>query len=587
MARLIFLTTFLVALACQGLAQVQESSDSLVGRREHSFLTRLHESLSFPNTEMASGEAVVAVTVEGPNITIIAVGPIKSNAKAYAQKIEDWRQKSGFKGNTTYSQEDDCSAATLVIKTGEFGKMESILVVPVDEILRGVAAIEPRTKIALIAPAWTNLDTSVKPDYVAKNGMRYWDVTQPGKIGSTTSTLTIPKWIVPALIAWIFLPLVGFIICFGIGLAAAKNQSIPIEKRRKIYSLAVGKGIFIVLGLHAILVIATLPTRALDPVSQLWFGFRFSQIGLFVVPLFAIVPILLLPWLNKMETKLLGATPEEAAKKEDFSQYAIPPSDQPKRASLYLGLLWILIPIGILLLPIDRHSALYPFQRMAVPIYFIIKLIFMVAKKKPITEPLVPNSLIYFNRVQQRVQPIARRLEISCPPISITPLLQGPYGAAITTKSLMVTPALADRFSDEELDFVLAHELAHLKVNHLKIRRVLIAAPFLLLGAMFMALLLGRSLTFYVSPAFIFSPFLLILIVAPFYRYFVSKLFQKQEYDADEIAVRVTRHKDGAMRTLIKIAEQNSLPGFEEVAFTRTHPKIADRIARIRSLQNV
>jgi Zn-dependent protease with chaperone function len=590
MARFILIAFLLLAVTGQTSAQIRQSRDSLFGRRERAIMARFHDFLKFPEFNLPTGKANIGVTIEGPNVSILAVGPSNGHEKEYAQRIEDWNVKSGFTGKTYYSKEDEGAVATIEIKTGGFGKMESHLVVPIDDLVQTLGSLEPQTNIALVAPAWTNLDTDVKPDYVNKSGMRFWNISTPGKIRSVASTLSIPTWVVPALVAWVFLPIVGMGTCFAIGMTVARDQRRPIEQRRKIYSTFVLKGTYIVLGLHTLLVVATLPTRALDPVSQLWFGFRFSQIGLFVVPLFMFVPIVLLPWLTKTEKKLLGATPEEAAKREDFSKYTVPNADLLKTKSTFSGLIPML---GLVLLMVVKNMKSTPIVLVvelvglfAVLAYMVFRIVGIFSKKgKPVET--IPEFLPYLARVQQRIQPISRRLELACPPLSITPLLQGPYGAAVTKKSLMVSPALADRFGDEELDFVLAHELAHLKVNHLSIRRVLILGPVILVWFLFTSMIIGRSITIYASPAFTFSPFLLILVVSPLYRMFVSRLYQKQEYDADEIAVRTTRHKDGAIRALIKMAEQNSLPGFEEVAFNRTHPKIGDRIARIRSLQNV
>ena len=591
MVRIIFTVALLIALVGQSFAQIKEASDSLVGRREHAILTRIHNYLHFPNTVMPGASAVAEITVEGSNIAILVVGPVSGHAKAYAQKIEDWRVKSGFKGTTYFSQEDDCAVAGLTIKTGGFGKMESKLVVPIEDFVRNILTSEPFTRVALITPTWTNLDTLVKPEYVASNGTRYWEISDPTKIPTTTSTLTISGWIVPALIAWVFLPLVGMGICFGLGITVAKNTAKPIEERRKFYSTVVVKGTYVVLGLHTILVMATLPTRALDPVSQLWFGFRFSQIGLFIVPLFAIVPILMLPWLNKVEKKLLGATPAEAAKKEDFTSYQVPQAQMPAlKKRLLLKIIPLVVIMGFVFLPLGKNNPLASFQLAAVPLYIFGDVIFSTikrSKKSTTIEPQIPNGETYLTRVQQRIQPIAAKLEVVCPPISIGQLLQGPYGGAITTKMLTITPAMADRFGDEELDFVLAHELAHLKAGHLKMRKMLVFVPAILIWFLLMFLIVGRSFSLFVSPFVTVSPFTIILVALPVYTLLVSKKFRIQEYQADEMAVRVTGHKDGAMRALIKIAEQNSLPGFDEVVFNRSHPKIMDRIARIRALQNV
>lgn len=589
MFRVLCSLLLILGLVGVSFSQVRKSGEWIVTRREHSILDRLETSFSFPNTTMADGQLVAFLNIEGPNLTAMIVGPVKGNAKSYAQVLEDWRVKSSLPGEVVYSQEDDCAAARLIARTGGFGKMEATLKVPAAQLLVQIQALNPKARTALLAPVWTNLNIAESPGFTAKNGNRIWDITGETSLEPIESKLSVPGWIIPALIAWIFLPIVGLIFCFGIGFTIAKDAKRPIEQRRKIYSTLVGKGTFVVLGLHAILVIATLPTRALDPVSQLWFGFRFSQIGLFVVPLFGILPMAMLPWLNKMETKLLGATPEEQATREDFSQYnALPVVEEATKKKKFPYTILILA-LGLVLIfwPLDKNSPLVPFQRLAAPICIVATFIPTFRNQKKLTASLeadVPNQAPMRMRVEEHSRRLGQQMNVTVPPVKIGPLLQGPYGAAISLSKLYVSPALADRFTDGELDFVLAHELAHLKQGHLKWKWIIAFAPMIVIFPLMLLVVFRKSFSITISPSFIFSPFLLLLVLLPLSRWLISRMSVKHEFECDAIAVQTTKDKESAIQALVKMAEQNSLPGFDEDAFGRTHPKHKDRIERIRAL---
>ncbi len=598
MRRILVTIIALIGLAAMGFSQIKDSSDWLVGRSEHSLLHRLRSNLGFDDTPVTDGDAVAVVTIEGVKAVVLVVGPVKGDAKKYAQAIEDWRTESKLPGVVEYSQEDDCASARYELSTGGFGKMSASLDLPLRSLYERLKPLESKTSMALMVPGYTSIDLTEKETYIAPAGNRYWEFTKSLGPERVHTAIKIPGWVPPAVVAWLTLPLVGFGLCFGLGFTYARRQDIPIEKRRRFYSMLVSKGIFVVLGIHAVLVIVTIPTRALDPVSQLWVGQRFSQFAILVVPLFAIVPIALLPLLNKMETKLLGPTEAEKADREDFSEYQRPPMNTDAAKSDLKKNLWssgiVLVALAIFLfIPAHKGSLLSNLQSVIVPIYLILTLLVRVIvrtikSKKGGVDPIVAAQEAGFEqyrpRVEARLAAVATKLGEPVPTVSVMPLLQGPYGACISNHRLMVTPALADRFTDGELDFILAHELAHKNKGHLKTRLFIFLIPAVLIFIVMFRLALGMSSSVWLARGFVFSPMLLILVFYVFGRPLLMKYFRKNEYQADEVAVRATGDREAAISALAKIARQNGLAGYDEDEFLRTHPLIANRIERIRTL---
>ena len=574
-------------------AQIKNSDDWLVNTREHNMLERLSQEFNFPDTEIPIGNAVVIANVEGPNLTLTVVGPKTGQAKAYAQAIEDWKVKNNFKGETLFSQENDCAAAVLVVKNGGFGKMEAGIQFKLSELRSALSPLEAKVRFALMAPKYTEMETTVPPGYTTRNGNRVWDATIPSpELETVDSVIKVQPWIVPTLAAWLFFPIIGYLFCFGMGILVAKNQSLTLEERRKGYAKYVGKGTFIVLGIHAAIVVATLPTGLLNPVSQVWFGTRFTQIGIIIVPFFAIVPMLLLPIMNIVERKVLGPTPSEQEEKEDFTEFQ---SDQDVIDAGNINPkikrdLMIFIPIFVIagvasFWPVPKESSVREFQRFPFIIVMLVSLISSIRRPKDITKQVVPNSDELLERVQSRIPNI--EASIGCQPksVRIGGLAYGPYGATISKEELVVSAPLAKRFTDEELDFVLAHELSHLKLGHLKKRHIAIFTPPVLFLLVFIPLIVVRALSGSKNPISMFVPFLGIILVMPIWSIFVSKMMRKQEMETDELAIQITRNPEAAISALMKMTQQNSLKGFDEVEFGQSHPKVSKRIEAIKAMR--
>ncbi|MBS1726801.1 MAG: M48 family metalloprotease [Armatimonadetes bacterium] len=141
-----------------------------------------------------------------------------------------------------------------------------------------------------------------------------------------------------------------------------------------------------------------------------------------------------------------------------------------------------------------------------------------------------------------------------------------------------------DGDSDDELDFILAHELAHKKAKHVPKRLFMAFAIAFIPMLFFVALMSGKSFGVNISPTFYLSPFLIIFVAMVAGRPLISSSYQKNEFKVDEAAVRLLRNKDAAISALTKVARQNGLPGFNDVDFMQSHPALAKRIERIRAL---
>jgi STE24 endopeptidase len=130
--------------------------------------------------------------------------------------------------------------------------------------------------------------------------------------------------------------------------------------------------------------------------------------------------------------------------------------------------------------------------------------------------------------------------------------------------------------TNEEVNAVMAHELAHAKRKHvMKISGLLLFTSILGIDLFVVAATLGQT-----------SVWPVILILAGFVVIFlgsqlVLRLQRKFEFEADEIAVRTLGEAGPMVSALQKLTELNLVPADRK---TGTHPSIAKRIQRIEQM---
>jgi STE24 endopeptidase len=160
------------------------------------------------------------------------------------------------------------------------------------------------------------------------------------------------------------------------------------------------------------------------------------------------------------------------------------------------------------------------------------------------------------------------------------------------TRRIIISDTLLAQFSDDEIEVVLAHELAH--HVHRDILKSLAVEFGLLLAAFYVAsraLALGWRSAGLVSPADVAGlPLLLIaggatmLVATPFVNA-LSRLFERR---ADRYALELTRQPGAFISAMRRLAAQNLAeehPSSLTLWLFHSHPPIEQRIAVARSYQ--
>ncbi|MCF8411902.1 MAG: M48 family metallopeptidase [Melioribacteraceae bacterium] len=159
------------------------------------------------------------------------------------------------------------------------------------------------------------------------------------------------------------------------------------------------------------------------------------------------------------------------------------------------------------------------------------------------------------------------------------------------TKRIILGDTLLDKFSDDEIETVIAHELGHYKYNHI-LKNIAFGTLMSYLTLFVIAQLYSFSLDWFgfdsltdiaALPLLSLFAMLIGIITSPIN----SSISRKYEYQADEYAVKSTGKKEVFANTLEKLNEQNlgdKDPHPLVEWFFYSHPSIKNRIGFINNV---
>jgi|GEM_PF-4959966 len=209
--------------------------------------------------------------------------------------------------------------------------------------------------------------------------------------------------------------------------------------------------------------------------------------------------------------------------------------------------------------------ALIPVVSAAIFLMLTIRLVMTPQKIEPIQDQL--------DILQQETAEIAGAMEIKPPKVFLHPgLITVPYNCIAMPKGMYVSTLLMRDFSSDERKFVIAHELAHFKLNHIAMRLRLRYFGMTLLFFMILPLLLN-------APPPVTTWTMGIVMTGIFsIAYFSRKLYARQEYEADAEAIRITGNPLALKSCLYKICSNSLFPNLSEFD-NPTHPSNPNRYA--------
>jgi Zn-dependent protease with chaperone function len=175
---------------------------------------------------------------------------------------------------------------------------------------------------------------------------------------------------------------------------------------------------------------------------------------------------------------------------------------------------------------------------------------------------------------RNRALRVARGMDVTLRKVFVVPAGKGHLTNAYgMSNAIALTDSLGQHLNDKQMDFVVAHEVAHVKLKHGRKHLLVVVTIFTITG---LSLFLLSLRTTNLHPLFqllaIFGPLIAL--------YYCSRRF---EYSADREAIKFTDAPEVGVQALAKLHQSRELPAASD-AFTElfmTHPTFAHRVGAI------
>jgi Zn-dependent protease with chaperone function len=535
-----------VIVNCALFAPVRRASHDLMDLSLRKLLDSLADTtLPLPSQLSTGREVFLFIRAGAAVLDVRVVAKASMSPEKVAHALAQALEGTEFAGETIeWSQGDEFTVVRLLVERGRFGRRHAQLTVPVGRLVVGLkrAGLVPHALLRL--PKHVHAPALPFPKEERRFWVQYAVSNASPDFQVTTSANVTTVGIVLLLLFVAFVPMVTTL-SLVLAVLIACWQRLPIERRRWLYPKLVIYPTFAAILCHAPLAIFVISFSPYPrTISDVWFGTLQPSTILGPTVTLALLPCLLAFWLTvPIEWKLFGR-PEEK------------------------------------LLAMEKRKDLL--AKMAVDIS--LSLVRNWRQQR--------HAWRQDDELEKQVKALALQFGITNPPkvmVDESPdgrehtfIFALPSAAIISRKSLEV-------LTPEELRCVLAHELAHLKLRHLSRQFPLLflcVALFSLSPLTFAVLPMRDRWLPAVDPVWLITVGIFLApTFALFLLFFGTRwISRRQEFEADRMALEVTRNLDGIVSALTKLAQHSPMPYLAQVEDLSTHPALSHRIERLRQI---
>ena len=494
--------------------------------------------------------------------------------------------------NSVHTEESKkYSVANVTWSCAKLGLRHADNTLPIKSMLESLekAGLKPHTILRIPRDVGRSIET--EPIFVRKSNY-YYSHSQVASMEELTVTLDLPIRVILLLrFNYLILPILMILATVWTTLIA-RNKLVPIEQRLRLFrKLQIFTSIGMVVFPLSILYL--IRNRLLPTIFGLWIDYSSMGISLFVfIGIFAIWPMVPL-FLESIAARLVQKKLGLQKYVFDVLQPTQEEKTQLKRMSLLSKLPWIPF-IAIFFVWnrfFSRDSALYHFDILAgIVVLFAGQAVISRLTKWRLSRltQLVENDIDDFpsedlQRINSRVREIASRMGVQPREVQVKHTIFNRQFMMAEVKlrgPILLSRKLAETLLPEELDFVLAHELAHYKGKHtIKILTYLIVSG--LFGLALLVLTMAREWI----PMSMWKCLLAICISTWIPTAISFPWFSKRwEYQADKWALETTRNLQAAVSSLSKVMEHSLFPFMNEVEELSPHPKLSKRIKALKRI---
>ena len=559
---------------------VRESSEDLMTQRRLNGLKALDKTdLSVSSGPTVDHQTTILITVGASYVNILAVALPDSKARDLAEAVA-----YGLEGEVAerltleYHSEDGKAVVYGEGSRAAFGSHSGSRHLQIGKLADALRLRAWDAAIVLRVAPYTQSQSTGLTRSQGTNWTFYGGRQVPTKVVDLKVEIT--ALVMGAFYFFLIGPWLIGISCMVAAYVYGRNERIPIERRRKVYPKLALTPIFGSIAVHVPFALWFLVARGYRPFADLWFG---TYSAMSISP-FIIVPIplmfLLLPAMTKLEKKLfgdsqLGVKPPELTPEENAAERAM------KKITYVPLLLSAPFFLLYLLLPSNSPARFIAFAIVILLIVFGSSLIKLFFKNR--------MPLLVTERQDAEIESTARKLAQQMGTtfkdviIDVSPNGRTIPHAQVTLKGqVRISQRLTELLNGPEIESIMAHELAHLKLGHLKFRQRMLFGLILVIVLPMSLYMVIRSVAGQ-SPIGVFvMGFPLALFPIQFF--VLRPMMQRQEYAADEEVLRQTRNLDAAISAMVKLVENSPLPHAHEIDAVGVHPAMSKRLSRLREI---
>ncbi len=479
------------------------------------------------------------------------------------------------KSDVEWGRDKDYSAARVSYSIAKFGQTSSTANAPVGEIMGGLRAAGLNAHGILRVGRYAQIKGLVFGQR-GTTRYRWYDISAVPKYVLVSVSAKLPPYDIAGMGAFLLLiPAVG-ILSFVIAVAVARSGRIPIAKRRSLYPKIVNYPIFTAMFLQFPVGISFMRGPSMIAVGDLWSGvLRTPPFSRFVLLASLLIFAVIFPVSRAVEKKLFGSP--NAPQRLEYS-----PDERRVLRSFQLSVFGIAVGLFVIA---EALRYLVPSVNILLGSPILVGLL-AGAFSPAIARRLMRKQVDAFQATREdpdlaaRAAQLAQQMGARVKKLTIQGnTMSRNYARArvIPGGQIILSQKLVDEFTPGEVDFVLAHELAHLVRGDMRWKiATLITGALLFIVPLPLARLgvFGPSMI----PLVAFMPLAGIFIVFVFSRW----LSRSSEQATDKLALQTTRDLASAESALQKMAQFSPLPYANEIDTLNTHPKMSARIERLR-----
>jgi Zn-dependent protease with chaperone function len=556
----VWLLAFLVGLVGNGQASahVQKASETIADSATSRIVETLPDTgLDLPVVLSRPQDVYLLVTAGAAytDVRVLALPAVDPHRMGRA--LADAETGTSLAGTDVGWSADDYSAAQLVQKRGRLGLRAAVNSVPLGALADGLQRDGFVPHVLLRVPVYA-AGVGLPPAPYSTRRFRWYDSHSLGArpVITVRAGLSAPLSLWP-LALFLLVPLNAFV-GMAVGNRLARDERQPLETCRRRFRIWTHQVPFLSILLVVPILVFVLRTSTLDLVADLWLAS--SNTLPLVMPLIVLIPAVIVPLLitaSRREVRLFGKAPaavaatwlteEEKALQQRMNRW--------KMITHFLGV--VVIGAALFLLPhkSSLSSAFHSFYQLFVALGAALVSLLFRKQVAALTKRTLDDDLTF------RARRFGQLLGVRPRDVWVEDSSRASHFAVCHRDQgdhIVVSRKMRDTFTDAEMDFVLAAQVARMVRKRPGVFRFWLFLSLLLM--------LGLPIAVFIAPgasgsAVVLSPWFLPVLIGvmllPFiYLLAFSRVMTRdnlrREEDADRQALEVTGDLAAAQSALSK-----------------------------------